>query len=438
MFSLKTLAQSLFQYTTKNKFLIAYSGGLDSHVLLHSMAALRAEYPKLQLSAMHIHHGLSKNADRWAKHCEQVCAELNIPYVMKKVKIKAIKKQSLEAVAREKRYQILAKNIAADTSLLTAHTQTDQTETMLLQLLRGAGPKGLAAMPEVAKFSETSLIRPLLNFTRRELESYAQQNRLSWIEDESNTNINFDRNYIRHEVIPAITKRWPNASQTIARSAKHCAVADELFTDLAQQDLQSIVGKNPDTISIAKLLILSSARQQNVLRYWLQRLQLPLPPTIKIQKIQQEVLTARKDAKPLVNWSGAEVRRYQNDLYASSPLKPQDVNWITKWNLRRPLILPNNLGSLVATKMKGEGMAIGGVKNVTVCFRQTSERCHPVGRVGSHPLKKLFQEWGVPPWQRQYVPLLYIDNQLAAVVGYCYCTNFAAKPNQNGFQIKVC
>jgi tRNA(Ile)-lysidine synthase len=438
MYLLAKLSQKLSSLTLKNKFLIAYSGGLDSHVLLHSMAALRAEDPELQLQAAHIHHGLSPNAGRWAKHCKQICAELNIPCVVKKIKLKPTKKDSLEALAREKRYQALAENITADTCLLTAHTQTDQAETVLLQLLRGAGPKGLAAMPEVMEFAGTVKIRPLLNFTRAALEEYAQQNKLIWIEDESNANVAFDRNYIRHEVMPLIAKRWPSAAQTMARSAKHCAAADELFTSLAQQDLPTIVGNKPATLSVIKLLALSSARQQNVLRYWLQQLQLPLPPTTKMQQIQTAVLAARKEAKPKVCWPGAEVRRYQDNLYAFSSLEQHDVTWKAEWDLRRSLVLPNGMGLLSVEKVMGQGIAVEATKNVTVCFRQSRERCQPDGRVGSHPLKKLFQEWEVPPWQRQRVPLIYLGSQLAAVVGYCYCDKFAAKQNQHGFVIRVC
>lgn len=427
MFSSKNLYQILCKLTSQRKFLIAYSGGLDSHVLLHAMYSLRKNYPEMQLTAVHVHHGLSANANIWAKHCRQICQSLSIDCVVKKIKIEKNSEYSLEEVARTERYQVLAELLKPDTCLLTAHTKDDQAETLLLQLFRGAGPKGLAAMPEIKSFAASQLIRPLLSFTRAELQQYAADNQLTWIEDESNDNQQFDRNYIRHELLPIMQKRWPGIMTTLARTARHCAESSALVSCLAQQDLQKMQDNVTNKLSIVELLALDLARQRNVLREWLRQLNFSIPNEAHLLQIQQEILLAKEDADPVVSWDNVEIRRYQDNLYAMSPLPLHDVSWNAKWNMQQPLKLPGNLGSLDAKKILAQGLMLPKKSKIEVRFRQGGERCQPVGRKGSHPLKKLFQEWEVPTWERERVPLIFVNDKLAMVVGYCIDEKFFAK-----------
>lgn len=445
------LLHSILTHTSSNNFLIAYSGGLDSHVLLHAMAALPTENPAIRLQAIHVHHGLSPNADQWAQHCEQVCHNLKIPLQIFKINLEAarINGESLEAAARTERYKIFAQQLQPNQNLLTAHTQNDQAETLLLQLLRGAGPKGLAAMPIMTSFAAGFHLRPLLNNTRTQLEAYAHEHQLQWIEDESNLNPKFARNYLRHAVMPLLAKRWPALNETLSRSAAHCAEASELLDELAKQDLgvraqdsglriqelgvrvQESGIRSPgfwllspdswrlNTLSISALLKLTPTRQRNVIRYWLEQLQLPLPSTAKLAQLQHDVLHCAQDASPLVTWPGVEIRRYRDTMYAMPPLIAHDATIIISWDLKQPLILPNNLGVLTAAEIFTDHNF--PTAKVTVRFRQGGETCRLKGHHCTSDLKKLFQQWDIPPWLRDRIPLIYVGDKLAVIVGYEVC-----------------
>jgi tRNA(Ile)-lysidine synthase len=374
MLTANSLARKITEFTDKNKFLIAYSGGMDSHVLLHCMHEIQLKNPKIKIRAIHIHHDLSINADSWVKHCRTICEKLNIEFIVKFINIKyKIKyKHSLEALARDARYQEFSRIITTDEALLTAHHADDQAETVLLQLFRGSGPKGLAAMPMRRGLALGTLLRPLLEFKRADLYNYARQNNLHWVEDESNENIGYDRNFVRHKLMPIITERWPSIADVLGRTAKHCAAADNLLNILAQQDYLLASGSKENTLSISKLLELTLAQQNNLIRYWLQKLELPMPSSIKLQHVITDVLHCRSDAQPVVHWKDAEVRRYRDDLYAMKPL---------------PAISTDLASSRRAAKYKVKG------------------------RFGTHSLKKLFQEKSIPPWQRNYAKLIFEDGK---------------------------
>jgi tRNA(Ile)-lysidine synthase len=424
MFNLDFLRQQLRQLTLCEKLLIAYSGGLDSHVLLHSLVKLREQQPTLQLHAVHVHHGLSANADHWAVFTQQICQQWQVAYTLRKTAIKA-DKLSLEAAARQARYEILTKLLPVETCLLTAHTQNDQAETLLLQLLRGAGPNGLAAMPTCRPFGKGFHARPLLPFTRAELQNYALSQQLEWIEDESNYQLQFDRNYIRHRLMPIIEQRWSSAITTLSRSAKHCATASELLAELAQQDLQQVNGSIANTLSISKLQSLNFSRQSNVLREWLKSQGFSLPNTVKLQQIILEIVASRADAQPQVTWDGVEIRRFRDSLFAIKPLPIyQNFPRPLVWDLQQPLVLSNDLGTLTVVPNFPALAQLKNTSNLTIRFSQGGETCRPVGRQGTHSLKKLFQEWNVPPWQRDRIPLLFSEEQLIAVIGYCVCKEY--------------
>lgn len=406
---------NLIKYISYNNIYLAYSGGLDSQVLLHILAILKEENPELKISAIHINHGLSNNADLWANSCNTTCNKFNIPFIEKKVHVPNLhtKGHSLEATARHLRYAAFAEILKQDDYLLTAHHKDDQAETLLLQLFRGAGPKGLSAMPEKIPFQKGFLVRPLLNFTREDLKKYAKENNLEWNEDESNADVNFDRNYIRHEIMPLIKKRWPSAHISVARAANHYAEATELLEELAKQDLLNSKGTQPNTLSITKVLLLPKARQKNLLRYWIHSLKLPIPSTIKLETILSNVLMSRKDAMPLVAWQGAEVRRYKDNLYIMPPLLKIPKGLILNWNdLTKPFVLPHNLGVLNWQEIKKQNPLISDKGKITIRFRQNGETIKFSNRYGTHSLKKIFQEKQIPSWKRETIPLLYCDDKL--------------------------
>lgn len=396
---------------------VAYSGGVDSHVLLHRLANLRITHPQLIVTAVHINHQISPLATSWQMHCQKICTDLGIPLLIKNVDAKIKDNyQSAEEYARNLRYQAFAEVLPPNASLLTAHHADDQAETLLLQLFRGAGPKGLAAMPAKIPFAAGLLLRPLLTFSRTDLLNYAEQHHLSWIEDDSNLSTKFDRNYLRHEIMPKIKQRWPGVLQTLSRVAKHSAETDQLLQHLAAQDYRNISGSVKNTLSISKILELPEARRNNVLRYWLHDLQFATPLAHHLQQIYHTILQCRQEAKPIVRWDGVEIRRYQDNLYAMSPLTPHDPTIILNWDLTQPLLLPGNLGTLSTTPSGNQSKI--NLQPITVHFRCGGEKIKIPGRSGTHALKKLWQEWGVPPWQRDRIPLIYFGEVLIGVVGF--------------------
>lgn len=406
----------------EKNYCIAYSGGLDSHVLLHAFANLRTVM-SFNLRAIYVNHGLSPNANTWAQHCANVCASLQIPFQEYLVNAKHAVGESPEEAAREARYTVFAEILAENEILLTAHHQNDQAETVLLQMLRGAGPKGLAAMPRIKSFGKGFLARPFLNFTRDELQAYAQQHQLCWIEDESNANVDFARNFLRQEIFPILKKRWPAVTETLARVADHCAEAQMMLDEISLQDLQAVQGSDLNTLSVKKILELDLARQRQVLRAWLRQLNFPVPPTVKLHQIQQDMLHAREDKSPHFLWNGVELRRYRDRLYAMPELKAHDATQQFEWDLQQKLELPS-IGTLHATTTKNKVLH-ADIEKVTVKFRQGGEMCSLPGRAHRHELKKLFQEWGVLPWLRDRIPLIYVGDKLAAVVGYFVSEEFA-------------
>lgn len=406
--------------------MLAYSGGMDSRALLHALMTLAPEHQRPVL-VVHVHHGLSPYADDWATHAGQTAQHYKAPCVIQKVQVAA--GASLEASARTVRYQALNSVLQPGDVLLLAHHQNDQAETVLLRLLRGSGVRGLAAMSEIGTvpFHSRSIPcwRPWLSISRKAIASYAHQQNLSWVEDDSNANTAFSRNYLRHQVVPILEQRWPQTICQLAATSQRMAEAEELLLELAQIDYQRL-GAGHQTLAIDKLAELSQARRNNVLRYWLQKLALPTPDHADIVRIWSEVCLVKADAVPLLAWAGAEVRRYRNRLYAMPPFTGFDKGIVLEWQDKAsPLMLPTG------QQLQPEDVCIGlnalqwREGQVTVRFRQGGEKIRPVGRHHHHDLKKLLQAEAVPPWQRERIPLLYINQQLAAVIGYWVAHEFA-------------
>ncbi|CAN5297362.1 tRNA lysidine(34) synthetase TilS [soil metagenome] len=421
-------------------YVLAFSGGLDSQVLLQLCASALKNTTK-KLRAIHVNHGLSANALQWQSQCQAVCDQLAIPLQCVQVNAAPQPGKSPEAVARELRYQAFKELLVEDECLLTAHHQNDQAETVLLQLLRGAGPAGLAAMPELTSFAKGYLLRPLLNFTRAELLQYATQQQLDWIEDESNLNTAYDRNFIRHQILPLLEQRWPAATTTLARAAANCAEAAELLQVLGEQDGELFFSRL--SLSLANLRQLditdpTYSRSRNVIRTWLKQQNFAIPSRSRLQQLHHDFMTAKIDANPHMTWNGVEIRRYKDAIYAMSPLLPLEMNAQYHWNLNTTLDLPHNLGKLCGNKQRDQGFVLPDADSlVTVRFRRGGERCQPSGHKGTHTLKKLLQEWDVAPWQRDRIPLLYWRDQLVAVVGFCICEPFKVEMGKEGWMVDL-
>lgn len=392
------------------------------------MAALR-ERLDVPLRAVHINHGLQSVAADWALHCQAVCAQLGIPLTVIAVVCKVGPGESLEEAARTARYRAFEQVLQSDEALLLAHHQDDQAETVLLRLLRGAGVHGLAAMPPSRPLGRGRLLRPLLDVPAAAVAEYAKAQGLRWVEDPSNASDRFDRNFLRNRLLPLLAERWPGYAGPLARAAGHAAEAAELADALAAQDLEQCA--DGSALDLDALRALPEPRQRNLLRLWLRRQRLRAPDASRLQAGLQALLEAGPDRAPVLEWDGVRLRRYRNRLLldtATPPLEPQI------WDLQRPLPLPD--GELRVEPAFGAGLrqALRG-RHVEVRFRTGGERCRPAGSRHRRSLKKLLQEHGMPPWERQRLPLIYIDGELAAVADLWVCEGFQATPGEPGLRL---
>lgn len=430
-FSPQHLLRALSGLPACRRYLLAFSGGMDSHVLLHALASLRDRIV-CTIQAVHVNHGLSAHASEWADHCRCVCSNLGIPLRVIAVNARPAAGQSPEAAARDARYQALAETMLAGDCLLTAHHQDDQAETLLLQLLRGCGPRGLAAMPPSAPFAAAVLARPLLGFTRSELLAYAQQQQLVWIDDPSNSDTSFRRNYLRHEVMPVLAAQWPACSKTLSRSAMLCHDAVSIIDEVAAEDWEQSRGEDMNTVRIPALRKLSRQRQRNVIRYWIQQAGYPQPHYAHIEQILQQGMHAADDRMPQIEWSGCEIHRYRDCLYAVSPRQAFTRKRILGWDVDTALALPDDNGILSMQRVQAGGISEHCLAsgNVTVRYRRGGEICRPARRSEQKTLKKCMQELSIVPWLRERVPLIYIGDELAAVGDYFICQPFATQDGQ--------
>ncbi len=421
---------------------VAFSGGLDSHVLLHALSALSSDYP-FSLKAIHIDHSLQPQSPDWADHCQQVCDGLSVPLTIRTLSIEQKKGESPEAVARDARYAALAENLPEAGLVMTAQHRNDQSETLLLQLLRGAGVHGLAAMPASKGFFKGRLLRPLLVFAREDLLNYANRHKLVWVEDPSNQDSRFDRNFLRNEVLPVLHERWPGLDKSLSRSAGHAASAATMLDDLARADLLYCkVASNhffPPCIAClsANILVgLSSSHQANALRYWVRMNGLSVPGDERMQSLIH--LLEEPSGKGRVNWSGGELRLDSNILWlCDKTSEAQVVDEFRDWILPDTLQFQNL--ELHATKTKGEGLAKSLLSNypLRVGFRQGGEQCRMPGDHGNKPLKTLFQDLSIPSWMRDSVPLVFLDDELLAVSSLWSNPHYLPGPDEEGYVISV-
>ncbi len=393
----------------------------------------------MTFSAIHINHCLHEQANEWQVHCEKICKNMSVPLVTEKADATASVGQSPEEQARRVRYQAIASCMNAGDIVLTAQHRDDQAETLLLQLFRGAGPSGLASMPVCKPFPPGYLARPLLEFSREQILHYAQQHQLQWVEDRSNQDARFDRNFIRHDVLPLVEQRWPGIKKVLSRAADHQATAASLLSDLGEQDFDRVKLGEPTEIHLPPLLQMRPDRAVNCLRFWLESLSIPQPSTIQMQRIVTELLNETTDSNATVCWHEYAVKKYQDRLYLlnQSGLTDQsDATEIT-WDITQQLDISGI--RLTASNVKGSGVHVDKLKDkqVIVRFRQGGESIRPFGHAHTRQLKKLLQESSLPPWQRHRLPLIYINDELVAVPGICTAHDFTAIGPDTGVKIEI-
>lgn len=390
------------------RVLVGFSGGLDSTVLLHLLAG-DADIRRNGLRAIHVHHGLHADADAWAAHCRRTCDALDVPLSIVHVEVDHWSGLGLEAAARDARHRAFADALDDDEILALAHHRDDQAETFLLRALRGSGVDGLAAMRPWRAYASGWLWRPLLDVPRDALQARATAHGLAWIEDASNGDPRFDRNFLRNEVMPLLRQRWPQASNNLAR----CAALNAQAADLLDVDDVSALRRamrDDRTLDVDALLSIPQERRARVLRRWIGGLGLPPLPGNGIARIERDLLPARADAEACFEWSGARIRRWRTLLHAGSMRDPLPVHWSQAWDGATPLLLPT-----------GDTLSLLGADRfdqpLRVHARQGGERIVLQGRSHSHALKNLLQEAGIPPWQRERLPLLSTTDGMLLAAG---------------------
>ncbi len=415
------LRAALSDAPQSRRYLVAYSGGCDSQVLLHSL--VRLQPPDIELLAVHIDHDLHVASSEWAAQCVAWANDLGVACRVIKVSAQHQAGESPEDAARKARYQALCSMLEVDDLLLTGHHCDDQAETFLLQLLRGSGPLGLSAMGKITPLARGFLVRPLLGVTQAALECYANKQGLVWLDDPSNQSVAYDRNFLRHRVVPHLAERWPSWQRIIARAASHQSETALLSDDLALLDLNTTAHPTGARLYVDRILSLPDYRQRNLLRYWIRQLGLPLPSSRQLFHIQRDVLDVEAPRAPVVKWPGAEVRRYRNDLYAMPPLAHYDVHCQITWHTQSETSVKTPTGRINLQDLLDMGFVRHKLdrKPLLIRYRCGGERIR-LKKSGMHQdLKKLFQQAGVPPWQRERIPLVFQGDNLLAVVGYWRC-----------------
>ena len=413
---------------------IALSGGVDSVVLLHLLHALKKKHHFI-LKAAHVHHGLSQNADKWVKFCEKLCAKLSVSLDVHYIQLPQKKSLGIEGEARRLRYEKLLKT-KTDLVVL-AHHQDDQAETFLLQLIRGAGVKGLSSM---GYFDDArKLWRPLLNTSRIEIESYAKKHKLKWIEDESNRNIDFDRNFIRSKVLPILKNRFDHIIKVISRSSTHLAEAQYLLDDLAKIDLKNYLKSNnyKHKLQVKTLNNLSHSRAKNVLRYWLEMNDQLMPSKDLLDELLRQVLTAKKDSELKIHLSkDVEIRRYKDEIYIVKQNKKTNKNYEIIWNGESEILLPNRT-RLKFKKVKGRGINLKFLdhQKLKIRNRQGGEFFKPDSKRPTKIIKQLLQESDLPPWEREFLPLIFVGDDLAFVPNFGIDIKFQTKAKEVGLEV---
>ena len=404
-----TISASLARLTPPScgSLTVAYSGGVDSTVLLYAAKAFASAH-QIALSACYIHHGLSTNATAWQQHCADVCQQLDVVFEAKSVSVTPTSRKSTEALARDARYAALFAHCKQrHAALLLGQHQDDQLETILLQLKRGAGPKGLAAMPDYQVRQDVAIIRPMLSLSRKEIEAAATHLALPWIEDESNADTAYDRNFLRQDILPLLQSRWPLISETAARSAALCAEQQELVEDAATEKLAAM-SKGADRLDGAKLAELPQRWQRAVLRQWFAGHGMAAPSQAQLGQVTLQ-LTAKADAQPQVTVNDVVIRRFQDDLFWTRNTSSAEA-------ISKQIIYA---GTVTIVEETGLRLLISdSEEHGTYQLEPVSlnEKVKLQGRGSSKPIKQWMKALGIPPWQRQPAALLLLEQTPVACV----------------------
>ena len=430
------LFAGLQPYLGASRWLIGLSGGLDSIVLLHLLAELRTQHNIPPLLAVHVNHQLNPDALEWSNFARSVCRQLNIEIEVDTVAVEQVGK-GLEAAARDARYRVFESLLQRGEVVLLAHHLDDQIETFFLRLLRGAGTRGLSGMPQSRGLGLGTLYRPLLDFRRQQLQDYADQHELQWVEDGSNADTRHDRNYLRHAVLPLLEQRWPGYRGSVRRGITAVGEAEVLLQGVYAERMGAARGSHFDTPTLAESCLSGNSTEisARMLRLWLQELGLPLPGRDQLLEYISQLRHADSGQTPECRTSSYVLRRYREQLYAC-PLDTQLVLPVAQPLRVGPGLALPGLGSVQLIPATGVGIASRWVEQLQVGFRDGGERCQPCGREHSQTLKKLLQEYAVPPWWRDRIPLLVVGDALVAAGDLWVCEGYQAERGESGYEVR--
>lgn len=419
------------------RIFLAYSGGVDSHVLLH--LCLRVPVVRDKLTAVHVHHGLQEAAEAWPAHCRKTVEPFGIGFRVIHVDARPAARQSPEEAARSARYQALSELLEVGDVLLVAQHREDQLETLLLQLLRGAGLPGLSAMPAMTALGKGMLLRPLLDVSKQAIDDYAHLHRLNWVEDPSNLNNDYDRNYLRNRVLPLLRQRWPALDKTVSRSARHCAEAQTFIGQAAEGLLETVWEPDGRSLAIFELQKLDRYRQQLVIRQWFVEQGLKRPSRAFVDRVLNEMLVSPGNGDAVLSNQQHMIRRYRNRLFClpASGFESETVD-MTWFQGDEKVLLPGGGYLRRVRGAAGIDARLWQTSNIDVRYRTGGEKIALPGRQGRHSLKKLYQEAGIPPWERPSIPLVFLDGRLAAVADLWISADFFVENQESCFRLHWC
>ena len=422
-------------FPPETRFVVAFSGGADSLALLHAFARCRESAPEMRLCAVHVDHHLHSDSTRWAGHCRAVCRRLSVELTILDADRKAGDAAHLdEGAARAARYAAIARILAAGDVLCTAHSRDDHVETLLLNLLRGAGPRGLAGIPRRRRLGAGAVARPALGVSRAVLHAYAHGTGLEPIRDPANDDQRYLRVVLRREVIPILENRWPALRSTLARAAERGRESADLLDALAAIDLEAAGGIAGESLDVAVVGALEPARRRNAVAGWLRARGIASPGERRIVQIAREVVEARPDAMPCVRIGDVEVRRFRGRIRLVSRVPPVAARVVRRCRIPEPLALEHGCLAWESCADGGLDDAVRGA-GLTVRIRgDNAGWMRPLG-VRGHSLKKRFQSLGIPPWERGRIPLVYSGDVLAAIGSVWTNPRLVASPGTSGWRV---